>query len=89
MPANTQIIQAKVYKTRNDLEKFVAQSFSLDAEKKDAEIVGTVAELKLLHLSPRNTFYGIKVKATDYKPKESVRPPNRGEVHAFGINKVP
>ena len=79
-------IDAANFKTRKDLEDFVATKLELNAEKKDAVIIGEIEDLKPLHLSPRSVFHGIKVQATNALPQRSATPPNRGKIHDFGIN---
>jgi len=79
-------IQAKNFKTRKDLEDFVATKLELNADKKDAVIIGKMEDLKPLHLSPRSIFYGIKIQATNPPAQRSVSPPHRGKIHDFGIN---
>ena len=80
-------IKAKDFALRSDLERFVRNKIDLTPDAKpDYEIVGTTAQLANLQLGSGTNFWGIKCIATDAKPKKSVVAPNRGKIHAFGMN---
>lgn len=75
-------IRASDFKTRDALDKKV-QSLT---KKSGVFVVGTMAELRRLHLSHRTVVWGVPCKATDYKPPNAFKPVNRGEIKPFGIN---
>ena len=76
------IIQAKDYKLRADLENYVRNTFGLTPDKKiDTEIKGTREELALLQLSDKSTFWGIICSITDTPTKKiEVEKPSRGKI---------
>ena len=60
------IIQAKNYKNRDDIDKFVGELVNKDtAEKPDFIIKGKRAELEVLRLCDKSTVWGIKCQITD------------------------
>lgn len=81
-------IQAKDFKTRNDLEKYVRNKYDLTPTRKDAEIVGTPGELMNLRLSERVIFWGIPCRTAETKKKKDVevKKIDRGERVESGIN---
>lgn len=83
-------IKASDFKSRVDLENYVRTILPLTNEfKPDIQIKGKRAELAMLNLSDRTTFYGIKCVISD-KPTEKlvVDKPQRGEVVPFGIDGI-
>lgn len=78
--------EAKDYRNRQELEAAIMRKFSLTTEKKDAVIKGTLAELKVLSLSPRRTVWGIICESADEEEKEAAKKPDRGKKTPFGIN---
>ena len=77
------------FQDRKELESAVLRNYPLDTMPKNAEIKGTLADLKRLRLSEKTTFWGISCFATDKKespPPKVFERLNRGEVKKFGIN---
>ena len=80
-------IKAKNFATRADLEKFIGARYNLDTSDKDAVIVGDAVELKNLHLSHGNLYWGIRVKEKDYvQRKTKINEIDRGQKTPFGVN---
>lgn len=83
------ILKAKEFPTRSDLENKVRNLIGLTADMKpDYLIKGTRKELKLLHLSARNIFWGIRCEETDPKSIVKKKRINRGKIHRSRIKKT-
>ncbi len=63
------MIQAKDYKNRAELEKFIRAEIGDDMKKTEV-IEGTRAELAKLKLSDRSTVFGIRCEITDTPTKD-------------------
>lgn len=61
-----EILHAKDYKDRDELDKTVRTIYGMDFEKnkETAIIKGSKEQLKRLHLSENTTVYGVTVKIT-------------------------
>ena len=85
-----EIIQAKDFFNRAELEEHVANKYGQTTENKlNVKISGTQKELALLRLSGKTRVWGIACEETDAPKKREGPPPektNRGKVHSFGIN---
>lgn len=82
-------IKAKDYKNREDLEAFIRDEVGLTVDlKPDYSIEGKKDELKILHLSDRNTVWGINViNVTDEPTKnKKVHKVKRGKIFKSKIN---
>lgn len=80
-------IQAKTYKNRGDLERFICTTYGRTVDKKDAELVGKMVELEALGVSHGSSLWGVNVVASDYKPTDVV-PVKRGKRQRSAINGV-
>ena len=89
MPAETVIINANEYQSRDALEKYVEGVFGATPEPKDGIITGTDAELRELFLSHGDAVWGVVVTSSDYKPKVNVPRVERGEIHQTKLNGQP
>lgn len=81
------ILNAKDFTTRADLEKKVMMTYGLTTEPKEVVIRGTIEELNNLSLSESTTFWGIKTDCTVNKVKKVKKKVDRGERTDYGINK--
>lgn len=86
------IINAKDYSQRGELENKVRNLIGLTAEiKSDYEIHGKRGELARLQLSDTTMFWGIKCVITDMptevKTQKETEKPQRGEIKEFGLNR--
>lgn len=68
---------AKDYNTRADLEQAIVSQFGTDISKNwdaDVRIIGSLSELKTLHLSSSCRVFGVKVESTEV-PKTQTKNP--------------
>lgn len=87
--AKPQILNAKDFFDRNELEEHIKATFGLTSDSKpDFKISGTEEELARLHLSGDGVVWGIGIIQTDAKQKESPPlMPDRGPKFESGLNK--
>ena len=69
-------INAKDFKTRNDLEAYIQAEFggSININRQAGHILsGKREELKKLHLSDLTTVFGVKCVITDLPTKDKIK----------------
>jgi hypothetical protein len=88
VPAVTEeIIEAKNFANRADLEKFIGARYNLDTIQKDVAIVGDAVALKNLHLAHGSLYWGIRCREEDYvQRKTKINEIDRGRKTPFGVN---
>lgn len=81
-------IKAKGFSNRDSLEDYVKSIVGLTSDIKSGyEISGTREELRKLHLTDQNVFWGIVCRITDDPTKQRVViKPERGEKFKSKIN---
>lgn len=81
-----EIYQAHDFNSREDLENSIVSDLGKTTDKKDASIVGIVADLLLLQLSHGQSVWGVGVEATDFQPDPVVEKPKRGPQFKSSLN---
>jgi hypothetical protein len=79
LPVNTsnaldrETYEATNFSNRKALEESIVSASGRTVDKKDAQITGSVVELKELRLSHGQTIWGVQVVASDYQVNNNPR----------------
>ncbi len=78
--------KAKNFNFREELEAAIESELGKTTEKKDAMIVGTVAELLKVQLSHNQSVWGVSVEASDFVASAAIEKPHRGPRFKSSLN---